>query len=97
MEIKTVILIALVTLSGCKIPEYRVMDRCVYSLEFNVCACQQYDLNKLKPLTEMEEVEMSRCDDLIGFNLKDWTEEITPKGKEIFNWVEDNCSTGRQK
>ena len=96
MGIRKIILILLVTLSGCKIPQYRVMDRCVYSIEFGVCACQQYDLNEFKPISELEEVEITRCDDLLGFNVKDWTEEVTPKGREIYNWVNDNCKTGRQ-
>jgi hypothetical protein len=95
MVIKMITLILLATLNACKIPEYRIMDRCVYSLEFNICACQQYDLNSFKPLTDMQEVEMVRCDDLIGFNVKEWTEEITPKGKEIYNWVNDNCNPNR--
>ena len=94
-RIKMIILIALAMLSGCKIPEYRVMNRCVYSVQFDLCACQEYDLNSLEPITEMKETDLAMCDDLIGFNVFDWTDEITPKGREIYNWVNDNCSTNR--
>jgi hypothetical protein len=31
------------------------------------------------------------CEDLVGFNFKEWAENITPKAKEIMRWGEDNC------
>ena len=97
MAKKMIILTLLATLNACKIPEYREMDRCVFTRlngEF-ICGCQRYDLNKFKALSKMEEVDISVCEDMLGFNVKDWTEEITPKGKEIYNWINDNCCPNR--
>ena len=97
MATKMIILTLLATLNSCKIPEYREMDRCVFT-RINgepICACQRYDLNEFKPLTKMEETDLTFCEDMLGFNVKDWTEEITPKGKEIYNWINDNCNPNR--
>jgi hypothetical protein len=97
MATKMTILILSLTLSGCMIPEYREMDRYAVT-KINgelICARQRYDLNKFEKINNFVQVDFSFCEDMLGFSLKDWTEEVTPKGREIYNWVNDNCNPNR--
>lgn len=86
------IILSILVMSSCRAPRFKQpIVRCVYSVEFNVCACQQYNLNEVEPITDMVEVDISECDDLVGFRAIDWAEEITPKGREIRNYGQDSC------
>jgi len=67
------------------------MVRRVYSIEFQKCYCQFYDLNKMHPMNDLEECEINYCDDLVGFSANDWAADITPWANEMHRWVEDNC------
>lgn len=97
----------LLALSSCKsAPKIEKQVRRIYSINFNICLCQWYDLNKIKNLTEAEPCEdffsknfpdiplqsnLEYCNDLVGFNAEDWALNITPWGRELRRWAEDTC------
>lgn len=91
---------------ACKPPKIDTQIRRVYSLKFDTCYCQFYELNNVEALTELETCEdfffknfpdlptlpnIEYCDDLVGYSAKAWAKDITPWAKEVRRWGEDNC------
>ena len=87
---KTILILTATILVGCNSPRFRIVERCAYSKQFG-CFCQTYDLNAVKPISEMQQVKDDKCDDLVGFNAFDWTDEITPVGQELIQFYQDTC------
>ena len=86
---------------GCNAPRFENQVRRVWSVKFNECLCQNYDMNEVKNIDELipceifygvPKVENSVfCDDLVGFQAKAWATSITPKAREIRRWAQDSC------
>lgn len=94
--------------TGCKAPSFDQVVRRAWSFEFQECRCQWYDLNNQTKVSDFITCEEFRqtyfpdkpqlpnyayCDDLVGFNAKLWATHLTPKGKEIRRWAEDECES----
>lgn len=103
---KTSILLILVAFSSCKAPTIKNQIRRVYSIDFNACFCQWYNLNEARPVTELLRCddfyelnfpdinlkpELEYCNDLVGFNAQIWAERITPWANELRRYGEDTC------
>jgi hypothetical protein len=79
------------SLAGCQVPEFREVTRRVWSFKFDQCYCQAYDLNNPGPLEELYKCEKRFCDDILGFSADEWALDITPTGKELRRWGQDEC------
>lgn len=89
---RTILTGTLLMLAACNTPHFKEpVFRYAWSDQFG-CFRQEYSLNDFDLLTEMEKVDDEMCDDLVGFNAKDWAEEITPTGRELQQWIKDTCS-----
>lgn len=104
---KTLILVILVAFSGCKsAPTIERQIRRIWSLNFNTCYCQFYDLNTVKNLTPAIRCENffleyfpdsptldnpEYCNDLVGYSAKDTAENITPWARELRRYGLDTC------
>ena len=103
---KAISILILVLLVGCKAPQIDNQIRRVYSIDFNGCFCQWYNLNEVRPVTDLQSCssfyelnfpdipprsELEYCNDLVGFDARIWAERITPWGKELRRFGEDAC------
>lgn len=84
-------LLTLALLVACKAPSIDPQIRSIWSFEFDQCYCQLYDLNKIEPLEPLYKCDFTFCEDLVGFKANIWTNEITPWGKEVRAYGEDEC------
>ena len=76
---------------ACNTPQFKEpLYRRAYSSQFG-CLIQKYSLNQVKNLEDFYEADDSYCDDLVGFSAKDWAKHITPTGKEIIRWGQQEC------
>jgi len=84
----------LMIFSGCEEIDYKIppLERCVYSYQFNKCRCHMYDIMKMERIGESYDLEVSYCDDIVGFKASDWAEQITPKGKRLMEFAEKYMS-----
>jgi hypothetical protein len=53
---------------------------------------QKYSINEVKNKEDFYQVDDSYCDDLVGFSANDWAKHITPTGKELRQWGEQECN-----
>lgn len=84
-------LLILALLVACKAPSIKPQLRRVWSFQFEKCFCQMYDLNNIEPLENLQECPDIFCDDLVGFSAETWAKEITPWGRELKAYGEDEC------
>ena len=59
---------------------------------FGACYTHQYDIGNVERISEVIKKPLSYCKDVTGFSKESWAREITPKGKEFKQWVDDTCS-----
>lgn len=101
------IILVVLSLYSCKsAPTFEPQIRRVLSFTFKKCKCQWYDLNNFEPKTGLVLCEdffkeffpdlpvkpnMLYCNNLMGFNQRAVHEYITPKGKDVLRWGDDNC------
>lgn len=85
-------ILILMFLAACKAPSIDTQIRKAWSFKFEQCYCQKYDLNKIEPLENFYRCGESNCEDLVGFSAEDWTDEITPWGRELRRYGEDELS-----
>jgi hypothetical protein len=97
------ILLALATFSACKGPQIKNQVRRVWSVQFDTCYCQWYNLNEVRKVTDFvpcadfyalnfpDLPPQEYCDDLVGFSAPIWAKQITPWGKEVLRWGKDTC------
>ena len=87
---KKLIIVLLMTLSGCGVPTIAPQERCVVSFTFNKCRCHMYDLMKGEMVGEAYDEYLNHCDDIIGFHAKTWLEDITPWLNELERYWRDH-------
>lgn len=95
-------LIIVILLAGCRAPQFKTPAvRRIWSVQFDTCYCQPYDINNIKPLADVVPCDeyfktdistnQEYCDDLVGFSAQVWAEDITPIGKALKRWSANNC------
>jgi hypothetical protein len=104
---KAIILLLLVLYSCNTAPLIKNQVRKVWSVKFNTCYCQWYNLNEIKHKTDLVSCEIfyeanfpdlptqdnaEYCDDLVGFSAPIWAKRITPWGKELLRYAVDACN-----
>lgn len=91
---KIVIMMSLTSFSACKLrfprPQIDPQERCVLSIQFEKCRCIMFDLYNWQSIGEGYDMSFDYCDDIIGFSIDDWAQEISPWAKENIRLYEDN-------
>ena len=77
-----IIIFLIFIMSSCKSPQFDPQIRRVWSVHFNECSCQWYDLNKVKVLSDEEKEEQEKQKQK---DLKEKYKNLTPKQKEDEN------------
>ena len=58
---------------------------------FGKCRVHNYDLMNVSRISEAQDLPAIECDDLVGFFPESWAVDITPWGRELKKFGEDEC------
>jgi hypothetical protein len=84
-------ILMMMLLISCNPPKIKKQERCVLSFQFNKCRCHMYDLMKQKRVGKSYDLDIQYCEDLVGFHVETWAEEINPWAKESKRYYQDEC------
>lgn len=68
------LLMPLIILASCAMPEVERVERCVVSLEHDACLCHDYEIRKERVgrISDTTVHDLKYCDKLVGFKPVEW-------------------------
>jgi len=93
---KKLMMLSVIFLSGCGLPEYKTADNCsivikkVYDSQRIKarCICRDYEftLNHTGPTSKARRVPIEKCNKLVGFPPDQWG-DLTIWAKDLYQWA----------